>query len=253
MGALHEGHLSLISKAKHENDLVVSSIFVNPTQFNDPKDLENYPIDVDNDLKKLESVNCDVVFLPSVSEMYPEGQAKLQMDLKGIDGFLEGEFRPGHFNGVITIVDKLFSLVQPNKAYFGQKDFQQYCIIKEMSRQLHPKIEVVMCETIREKDGLAMSSRNRLLSPAERELAPMIYATMKQAAEKPNKEDIICMIKEIKDNLTAEKYFTIDYVELADKNTLEPMTNWGERKEAQLFVAAFLGNIRLIDNITIYR
>ena len=181
MGALHEGHLSLIKLAKKQSDLVVVSIFVNPTQFNNSEDLENYPITLKDDIKLLEDEQCDILFCPETSEMYPEGNITKKYPLNGLDKGLEGEKRPGHFDGVCTIVHHLFDVVKPNKAFFGEKDFQQLAIIKHLVKILALEIDIVNCPTVRDADGLAKSSRNKLLSASEREKASLIYESLNKA------------------------------------------------------------------------
>ena len=180
MGALHEGHISLLEKAKKENDICVCSIFVNPIQFNNNEDLKKYPRNIESDILYLKSVGCDVLFLPSEEEMYPEPD-KTIYDFNGLDKYMEGTFRPGHFNGVAVVVKKLFDIVEPNKAYFGEKDFQQLSIIKYLTKALELPVTIVPCTTMRENDGLAMSSRNKLLTPEERNIAPIIYQTLNSA------------------------------------------------------------------------
>ncbi len=180
MGALHKGHLSLIERAGAENDRVVVSIFVNPTQFNDPNDLKNYPVNPESDTRLLSTLPCDYVFCPEVDEIYPEPDTR-KFDFGALETVMEGRFRPGHFNGVAQVVSKLFYIVEPHRAYFGLKDFQQYAIIKNMVTRLNIPIELIACETVREQDGLAMSSRNALLTKEHRAVAPEIYKILREA------------------------------------------------------------------------
>lgn len=224
MGALHDGHLSLLGRARQENDLVVASIFVNPAQFNDKADLARYPRPLAGDIKKLESVGTDFLLLPSAGDMYPDGYSYRVTETRDSAG-LCGAFRPGHFDGVLTVVLKLLNLVKADRAYFGEKDFQQYRLIKGMAAAFFLDTEIVPCPTLREDDGLAMSSRNLLLEPAHRELAPALYKALR-AKGSPS---------EIKRRLAALG-FKPDYVE----------QRWGRR-----FAAAKLGKVRLIDNVEI--
>ncbi len=250
MGALHEGHLSLFREAKEENDLVVASIFVNPSQFNNQSDLEKYPRTLEADLKKLEEEGCNVVFHPSVKEMYPEPDTT-EFDFGNLDKVLEGKFRPGHFNGVASVVKKLFEIIEPDRAYFGLKDFQQLLIIHKMIKDFGLSVELVPCPIVREKNGLAMSSRNELLSKSERKQASLIYKTLKfikvQAGFQP--------INELKNYVEREfkrKNMKLEYFEIADMYTLEPLTTWLGSKNVITCIAVQVGNVRLIDNIILF-
>lgn len=247
MGALHQGHLSLINLAKQQTDVVVCSIFVNPTQFNDPKDLELYPKPIASDIEKLESVDCDVLFNPVTSEMYSENE-QWALDLDGLDLLLEGEQRPGHYQGVTQIVKKLFDCVQPQKAFFGQKDYQQFLVIEKMVKKLAMKVELVMCPIVREADGLAMSSRNIRLSAEERKNALAIYQTLCWMKDHFGH----CDLHELK-ALGREKLgkcpgIVLEYLEICDGDSLIEATNQNPQKLVVL-VAAKLGKTRLIDNI----
>lgn len=250
MGALHAGHISLIEIAQKQCDVVVCSIFVNPTQFNDKKDLERYPRTLEKDTELLVKANCDVLIYPEVEEMYPE-EDKRTFDFGFLDKTLDGAFRPGHFNGVGQIVSKLFDAVEPDKAFFGEKDFQQVLVIKEMVSQLNYKLEIVSCPILREKDGLAMSSRNTLLNEAERTAASLIPILMNAT-----KEDFVsgASTENIKLKLTAkinaEPLFKLDYFEIRntrDLNEFDASTD----KEAVILIAVFCGRIRLIDNLVV--
>ncbi len=250
MGALHEGHLSLFREAKDENDIVVGSIFVNPTQFNNSSDLENYPRTLEKDLKMLEEEGCDVVFNPTVEEMYPEPD-NTEFDFGGLDKVMEGKFRPGHFNGVASVVKKLFEIVEPDRAYFGLKDYQQLLIIHKMIKSFNLPVELVPCPIVREKNGLAMSSRNELLSKSERKQASLIYKTLKfvkvQAGFQP--------IHELKNYVEREfkrKNIKLEYFEIVDMYTLEPLKTWLGSKNVIACIAAYVGNVRLIDNIILF-
>ena len=249
MGALHQGHVSLIERAISENDKVVCSIFINPTQFNNQEDLVSYPSQIDKDLALLRKVSCDLVFSPDIKDMYPEGNKILKFELNGLDALMEGAHRPGHFDGVCTIVSKLFNLIKPKNAYFGQKDFQQLAIIRQLNKNQKFKINIVGCPIIRDENGLAMSSRNMLLNKKERLIACKIYHILTSAKAQFFSNHIenvkLFVIKE----LNAVSAFSIDYVEIVHAQTLQPL-NDGEKKDpAVLCIAVFLGSIRLIDNI----
>lgn len=249
MGALHAGHISLVEKAKAENDIVVCSIFVNPTQFNDPNDLLKYPRTPDHDKQLLIKVGCDILFSPSVDEMYPEKDSRV-FDFGGLDKSMEGLFRPGHFNGVAQIVSKLFDTVKPNKAYFGKKDYQQLVIIKYLTKQLKLPIEIIACETVREKDGLAMSSRNLLLSNNERIQALQLYKALCFVKQNASVFSVKELKEKVKEMLSKFNLIKIEYFEIVDANTLQPV-NTIVPGETVACIAAFVGNVRLIDNISL--
>ena len=249
MGALHLGHLSLIEQAISENDKVVCSIFVNPTQFNDPKDLENYPIQIEEDLDLLKKAGCDLVFTPAKTDMYPLGEEVVQFNINSLDHRMEGAHRQGHFDGVCTIVSKLFELVQPMNAYFGQKDFQQLIIIQQLNKIQKFNINIVCCPIIREEDGLAMSSRNVLLSPRERKIATEIYRILLEAKVQFPNSSIDSLKIFVETELNAVSEFSVDYVEIAHTQTLQSLSNIEKNEPAILCVAVFLGSVRLIDNI----
>lgn len=251
MGALHEGHISLINRAKKENDIVVCSVFVNPIQFNNPADLEKYPRTPEKDITKLEQAGCDAVFMPSVEEMYPN-KVEDHYDFGDIEHVMEGACRPGHFNGVAIVVRKLFEIVNPNKAYFGEKDFQQLAIIKKMVRDLNMNLEIVPCPIVREIDGLAMSSRNVRLNEAERAIAPKIFATLNDAISKKDALSPSEMKKYTLDKYAEIKEFDVEYVEITDEINLKSLENWNECDHARIFVALQLGPVRLIDNVRIF-
>lgn len=248
MGALHRGHTSLVERAAAENDVVVVSIFVNPTQFNDPGDLESYPRTLDRDLELLRKLETDLVFVPSVIEMYTDKDEQL-FDLDPLDKVMEGKHREGHFNGVAQIVSKLFLLTLPNRAYFGQKDFQQLVIVRKLKEIMKLDLHIVPCPIIREKDGLAMSSRNIRLSKEERKLAPIIYKTLTLANKK--KEELSPL--ELKDWVRSafDKYpeLNLEYFEIVEDKELKTITRWEERVNKVACVAVLLGNVRLIDNL----
>jgi pantoate--beta-alanine ligase len=251
MGALHEGHLDLMRRAKRENDLLVVSIFVNPIQFNNKEDLKKYPRTLKQDAAMLETVGCDFLFAPDVNEMYPEPVPD-QYDFGKLAEVMEGASRPGHFNGVAIVVRKLLEIVEPDKAYFGEKDFQQLAIIQQLVKMIPLPVEIIPCPIIRETDGLAMSSRNMRLTENERFVAPFIYQILKQAV----KLNTVLSPEELKRWMT-EKFkkrpeFKIDYIEIAEDQLLQPVTHWNDAKGVCIFVAVFLGNVRLIDNMRIF-
>ena len=249
MGALHAGHVSLIEEAKKNCEEVMCSIFVNPTQFNNKADLNNYPRDIETDIEILEKAGCDVVFLPEVSAMYPVGEDDLlEVDLEGLDKIMEGEHRPGHFQGVVTIVDRLFSLVTPDMAFFGEKDYQQLLIIKKMVEKRGYSIKIEGCPIIREPDGLAMSSRNTLLTPLEREKATFLYESLCWVRDKcsegqPTQE----LLETIEKRFCAHPLFKLDYFQISSEVSLKKETTI--TKYSRAFIAAFIGNVRLIDNM----
>lgn len=250
MGALHEGHLSLMRTAKAGNDLLVVSIFVNPIQFNNPDDLQNYPRTLQEDSKMLESVGCDVLFAPDEKEMYPEPIEKTY-DFGPLAEVMEGKFRPGHFNGVAVVVKRLFDIVSPTRAYFGEKDFQQLAIIKKLVEIEHLDVEIVPCPIVREPDGLAMSSRNRLLTAEQREIAPVIYKYLQQAKLR---RDHICAnpLRQMMINLfEGDDHLKLEYFDIVDDKNLQPITGWNKKVGTMACVAVWLGNVRLIDNIRI--
>lgn len=260
MGALHEGHLSLINRAKKENDIVVCSVFVNPIQFNNPADLEKYPRTPERDIEKLEQAGCDAVLMPSVEEMYPE-KVEDHYDFGELERVMEGACRPGHFNGVAIVVRKLFEIVTPDRAYFGEKDFQQLAIINKMVKDLNMNLEIVPCPIVRENDGLAMSSRNVRLNETERAIAPKIFATLNDVASKIDATGVTSLQDsmspaEMKSYALAKyaeiKEFDVEYVEITDEINLKSIENWNECEHARIFVALQLGPVRLIDNVRIF-
>jgi pantoate--beta-alanine ligase len=249
MGALHAGHLQLIKQARTENDIVICSIFVNPVQFNNPTDLERYPRHPEQDIELIRSY-CDVLFMPSVQEMYPVPPEETYHFGK-LETVMEGHFRPGHFNGVAVIVKRLFDIVQPDTAYFGKKDFQQLVIIRQLVKDYNLKINIQAVDTVRETDGLAMSSRNKLLSPHARTIAPFIWQTLQQA-KKLKEEKKPREIKEwIEKQFNKNNFFTLEYVQLVNAETLEEVKECNEAKNIMACIAVWLDNVRLIDNITI--
>ena len=248
MGALHKGHISLVNQAMKENKLVVVSIFVNPTQFNDPTDLERYPRNLDSDLELLNTTDCHIVFTPSVEEVYPETDKRI-FNFGELETTMEGKHRPGHFNGVAQIVSKLFEMVKPDKAYFGLKDFQQLAIIKNLVQQLDLPVEIVACPIVREESGLAMSSRNELLSMEERINAAVISKTLFKAKELNGQKSVHELAAWITENINKNPFLTVEYVEIVDDENLQPVENWNEKIAKVACVAVYCGKVRLIDNI----
>lgn len=249
MGALHKGHISLIEAAKKDTDIVICSLFVNPTQFNNPEDLAKYPRTFEADRAMLEEAGCSAVFAPSVEEMYPE-QPVVKMNFGALETVMEGASRPGHFNGVGIVVSKLFNIVKPHRAYFGQKDLQQVSVVRQLISDLGFGFELVICPTVREKDGLAMSSRNTRLNAAERAIAPHIYRILAAAGEDLRTgRQVSEVIGWAKSEFAKIKEFTLDYFEVIDIKTLLPIEKIGPAGLNAICVAAFLGPVRLIDNI----
>lgn len=246
MGALHQGHLSLISLAGQRNDEIVCSIFVNPTQFNDPKDLEKYPRTIEADIKLLEQAGCDVLFNPPVNEIY-DGNDQWHLDIGETEFLLEGKFRPGHYQGVTQVVYKLFSIVKPDEAFFGQKDYQQFLVISKMVNHFNMPVKLVMCPIMREADGLAMSSRNVHLNTNDRLHSLVLSRTLNWIKENFRIKDIPRLKKEAERMIGAEEDVELDYFEIADGETLHPATE--SSKKIVALVAAKVGKTRLIDNI----
>ncbi|MCT4604213.1 MAG: pantoate--beta-alanine ligase [Marinifilum sp.] len=249
MGALHDGHLSLTAESVKENDVTLVSIFVNPTQFNNPNDLKTYPRCIDQDLEKLSKYNPDLIFIPEVEEMYPEPDTRT-FDFGQLDNVMEGKNRPGHFNGVAQVVSKLFDIVTPNNAYFGQKDFQQVAVIKQMVKDLKLSVNVVPCPIIREEDGLAMSSRNLLLSEEQRKNASKISETLFKACNLAAKLSVNELKAWVVDEINKNPYLSVEYFEIVDDTYLQPIESWEENNVKVGCITVQVGKIRLIDNIT---
>lgn len=248
MGALHEGHLSLYKAAKKENDEVISSIFVNPTQFNNPDDFQKYPKTLEKDLELLEKAGVDAVYVPNVEEMYPDGLSSKKYDFDGLENEMEGKYRPGHFDGVGTIVEELFRQVQPHNAYFGEKDYQQLAIIKKMVEKTNLPVKIHGIPTLREEDGLAMSSRNVRLTEPQRKEATIIYETLKKVKEWFK----VISLEEIKQRVTdifRNSNFELEYFVIADEETLKEANAIDEDKEYRAFIVAYADTVRLIDNM----
>jgi len=252
MGALHDGHLSLVKCSKHQNDSTIVSIFVNPTQFNDKNDLVKYPRTTGRDLEMLRNISCDIVFLPDEKEIYSEPDTRI-FDFGGLDNIMEGKFRPGHFNGVLQVVTRLFEILEPERAYFGLKDFQQLAIIKYIVKKHRIPVEIVPCPIVRESNGLAMSSRNMRLPQRERQIAAglskVLFAARDNLAAFSSQEEIKeYVMKELKEIHGIEP----EYFEIVNENTLLPLTGKDDLKNGVACIAAWVGDVRLIDNVRFY-
>jgi len=248
MGALHEGHLSLVEMAGQQTSFVVVSIFVNPTQFNDPGDLSRYPRNLRKDVDLLSGSPCQLVFAPETEEIYPEPDTR-HFSFGILEQVMEGEFRPGHFNGVAQVVSRLFDIVQPDQAFFGQKDFQQLAIIRELVRKLELSVKIVACPIIREADGLAMSSRNALLSPDQRQNAVHISATLFEAANKANELSVEKLCQWVINRINQNDYLQVEYFNIVNEKTLLAVKDWSDPCKKVGCIAVHCGKIRLIDNI----
>ncbi len=249
MGALHKGHLSLVEQSKANNNITVVSIFVNPTQFNNPNDLKTYPRCEEKDLENLQHLNPDYVFIPEVEEMYPEKDNR-KFNFGRLDEIMEGKNRPGHFNGVAQVVSKLFDIVTPDNAYFGQKDFQQIAIVKQMVRDLNLSVNIVACPIIREKDGLAMSSRNLLLSEEQRKNVPKISETLLKSCTFVPSLSVEELKKWVIDEINKNPYMEVEYFEIVDDTHLNTIKSWNENNTKVGCITVQVGDVRLIDNIT---
>ncbi len=249
MGALHAGHLSLIQRANLENDLSVCSIFVNPTQFDNPKDLEHYPKTLEEDIKLLELSDCDYLYVPNAKDVYPNGLISKSFDFGGIENQMEGKFRRGHFDGVGTVVSRLFECCIPDRAYFGEKDFQQLQIIKKLTELEHLSIEIIGCPIFREDDGLAMSSRNQRLSASQRNAAPRIYEILKEAKSLSKSMDLQQLNSWVAQQFKKEKELDLEYFSIAREDKLEEITSLSKDFKSRAFIAVNAGKIRLIDNL----
>lgn len=252
MGALHQGHLSLIAKSITENKITVVSIFVNPTQFNNAEDLEKYPRTLEADVMKIETVSENVIiFAPSVDDIYEGNTVSKSFDFDGLENQMEGKHRPGHFDGVGTIVKRLFEIVNPTNSYFGEKDFQQLQVVKKMVDKANLSVNVIGCPIFREANGLAMSSRNERLSPDDREKAALIYLTLKSAREKFGTENAQEITNWVANVFEKHPDFKLEYFEIADEENLMPISKIEDGKKYRGFIAVFISNIRLIDNISL--
>ena len=248
MGALHAGHRSLVERARKECDTVIVSVFVNPTQFNDPNDLEKYPRTPQQDIELLEAAGADIVFMPEVEDIYPETDTR-QFDFGAIADVMEGAARPGHFNGVGQVVSRLFEIATPHKAYFGEKDYQQLAIIRKLVKICGFDIEIVGCPIVREEDGLAMSSRNMLLNAEQRVAAPKIYATMREAAQMGRQKSIAEIRQYVTDTINSDPELEVEYFTTADADSLEDVLQWKDNQRVRGFAVVRAGSVRLIDNI----
>ncbi|OYX81950.1 MAG: pantoate--beta-alanine ligase [Flavobacteriales bacterium 32-34-25] len=252
MGALHQGHLSLMQQSLAENNNTVVSIFVNPTQFNNAEDLKKYPRTLEEDTQKIFNLNAKIiVYAPQVDDIYEGKVVSQDFDFDGLENQMEGKFRPGHFNGVGTIVKRLFEIVSPTNAYFGKKDFQQLQIVKKMASKNHLEVNIIGCEIYRESHGLAMSSRNERLSKTEREKAAIIYQTLLEAKEKFKTQDCTEVKNWVKEVFNSNTIFDLEYFEIADEETLIPCNAKSKDKNYRAFIAVFVNNIRLIDTISL--
>ena len=252
MGALHNGHLEIANRALEENDVIIVSIFVNPTQFNDKSDLDKYPRNLEADLLKLQTISKDIiVFAPTVDQMYGEKPVANSYDFKGLDKGMEGEYRPGHFQGVATVVDKLLSVVKPDKAYFGEKDYQQLLIIKSLVEQSDLEVEIVACPIIREKNGLALSSRNARLSKRLKDEASFIYKTLKTAKNKFGTESAASVSEWVNEEFAKHSDFDLEYFVIANAEDLSIADKKVEGNKYRAFVATYAEGVRLIDNVAL--
>ncbi len=249
MGALHEGHLSLIARARAECDVVICSIFVNPTQFNDPKDLLLYPRTEDADIELLKSAGCDLVFVPSVAGMYPTGQEVQDYDFGTLTSEWEGLYRPGHFNGVITIVKRLFEIVLPHKSFFGKKDFQQYSVIREWVKRFEINVEIVGCDTVRASSGLALSSRNKRLSSEQATLATAFSKALLFLQENKKSNNVNALLEEATGLFIEKEQIELQYFTITNSETLEPLEKLSDAKHQVALIAGFIGGVRLIDEL----
>ncbi len=250
MGALHDGHASLVTRSAKENDITVVSVFLNPTQFNDPADLERYPRTLEADCALVERCGGDIVFAPSVDEMYPTPD-KRHFEFPPVSTVMEGAKRPGHFNGVCQVVSRLFYIVKPDRAYFGEKDWQQIAVVKQLVKYIGMDITIVECEIVREANGLAMSSRNSLLAPDERAIAPRIYAALKESVKKVGVLSVRDLHDKVVADVNAVKGLEVEYFEIVDGNTLLPVNNWEDSDYVVGCITVYCGKtpIRLIDHI----
>ncbi len=248
MGALHKGHLSLVNTASEQADVVVVSIFVNPTQFNNPDDLKTYPRTIDADKNLLETTGCNILFCPSVEEVYPQKDERI-FDFGMLDKVMEGEHRPGHFNGVAQVVSRLFDLVTPDIAFFGQKDFQQLVIIREMVKMLKYNIKIVSCDIVREVDGLALSSRNKLLTEQHRIAAPMISKVLNESKKLMDNKNIKEVINFVIEKINKNPLLKVEYFSIVDGNTLQNVDGWDDSDYIVGCITVFADKVRLIDNL----
>jgi len=249
MGALHKGHLSLLEESTKNNDLSVVTIFVNPTQFNKAEDLEKYPKTLENDLDLLKNSSCDIVFIPSVEEIYADNVRSKSYTFDGIEHQMEGKFREGHFDGVATIVQAFFEIIKPNRAYFGEKDYQQFQVVKKLSEIENLSVEVIGCPIFREDDGLAMSSRNARLSENQRKASPLIYQTLKSASNLINAKEVNDIYRFVKEQFDNNEFLELEYFTIAEEKSLQEVSTLQTGTLYRAFIAVNAGTVRLIDNI----
>ena len=249
MGSLHSGHISLINKSKSENDITIVSIYVNPSQFNDEKDFLNYPVDLDEDMRLLKKINCDVLFVPNTKDMYKDGFDFITLELGNLDTILEAKERPGHFKGVIFIVNKLFKIIAPNRAYFGEKDYQQLLIIKKLGGRYFKQILIIACPTIRDQDGLAMSSRNNKLTKQQLNIAKKVFNLLQSAVQVIKKDGIQKAKISVNDFFCQNEQINLEYFEIIDEKKFSLIKEIKKDKRYRLMIAFKIGNVRLIDNL----
>lgn len=249
MGALHQGHLSLVVAAKKSNDISLATIFVNPTQFNKSEDLEKYPKTIENDLNLLRSIDCDIVFIPSVDEIYSNTISSKRYYFGGIEHEMEGKFRAGHFDGVATIIQLFFEIIQPNRAYFGEKDYQQLQVVKKLTQQENFNVEIIGCPIFREEDGLAMSSRNMRLSESQRNASPLIYKTLQNVCTLIKTENVKNIYTYVQKQFEKNNFLELEYFTIANQDTLQEVKSIKKGESYRAFIAVNAGTIRLIDNL----
>ena len=251
MGALHAGHLSLVKRALQENDCCIVSVFVNPTQFNNPRDLETYPRTLEADSELLSSVGTSALFAPEVSTIYPEPDTR-HFDVGAVAEVMEGKYRPGHFNGVMQVVSRLFEIVRPDCAYFGEKDFQQIAVLRAMSHLIQSPVEIIACPIVREADGLALSSRNLLLTKEGRAVAPNIYRILAESRSWRQDHTPQQVIERVTAEINALPELRVEYFEIVDTDSLQPITQWSDSPKPHGCITVYCGEVRLIDNIPYY-
>ena len=252
MGALHAGHLSLVKRALQENDCCIVSVFVNPTQFNNPRDLETYPRTLEADSDLLSSVGTSALFVPEVSTIYPEPDTR-HFDVGAVAEVMEGKYRPGHFNGVMQVVSRLFEIVRPDCAYFGEKDFQQIAVLRAMSHLIQSPVEIIACPIVREEDGLALSSRNVRLSQEERAEAPNIYSILKESTAWTQELTPAELIQRVTEKINAIPTLRVEYFEIVDTDSLQSIKAWSDSPRPHGCITVYCGDVRLIDNIAYYQ
>ena len=251
MGALHQGHLSLLEESRKDNHISIVTIFVNPTQFNKAEDLEKYPKTIENDLAMLSNMSCDIVFIPSVDDIYSDAICSKHYSFGGIENQMEGKYRTGHFDGVATIIQLFFEIIQPNRAYFGEKDYQQLQVVTKLSQQENLGVEIIGCPIHREKDGLAMSSRNARLTVHQRAAAPLIHQTLKRVCDRVKTDEISDIYNFVKTEFNRNDLLSLEYFTIANQTTLQEVTCLKKDENYRAFIAVNAGNVRLIDNISL--